>query len=68
MTIKITSSDQVQQIGKLRTERYTYRAIAERFGVGISTIRDICKKNGFEPQMIADIPLPTGGDLGHAAG
>jgi DNA invertase Pin-like site-specific DNA recombinase len=54
LTIKIKTAAQIEQIGKLRRERFSYRLIAERFGVAVSTVRDICKKNGFEPNNFAD--------------
>lgn len=60
MTIKIKTSAEIEQIGKLRVARFTYKAIAERFGVGISTIRDVCKKHGYEPQSIAGYSLQDG--------
>jgi hypothetical protein len=68
MTLKIKTSAEIETIGKLRAERFTYRAIAQRFGVNPSTIYDVCRKHGFEPKKSPEDCLPTDSDLGHAPG
>ena len=54
MTLKIKTSAEIEQIGKLRAERFTYREIAQRYGVNASTIYDICAKHGFKPKSFPD--------------
>jgi IS30 family transposase len=57
MTLKIRTSAEIETIGKLRAERFSVRAIAERFGVHWSTIHAICKKNGFQPNKVLGSPV-----------
>ena len=64
MTLKIKTAAEIELIGKLRAERYSCRAIAERFGVHATTIYDICRKNGFKPNKFPDECLQS--ELGKA--